>query len=95
MFRIELPKSIPLDCPACGAVIDTEIQYDEDAGYCELDTTPCQGSDTCEVRMCEECAVKCFSCDLPCCEHHRTLVNGEYWCSICVHEGAMVCTEVA
>lgn len=99
MYRIELPKSLNLDCPACGAVIPTEIEFDADEdgtfGYCELEAWTCCGSDTCQAQLCEECRVDCYSCNLPVCEEHRRLIEGKPWCEICRKEAGLDCSEVA
>lgn len=95
MFRIELPKSLDLDCPTCGAVVPTEVDYDEGVGSAELETWTCCGSDVCQAQLCEECRVDCYSCNLPVCEEHRRLIEGKPWCEICRKEAGLDCSEVA
>lgn len=70
-------------CPTCGhrALADR----DED-GFAELDTVPCQGSDTCCRHLCENCRIECDGCGLHACASHVTQIDGETYCWICARE---------
>jgi hypothetical protein len=69
--------------------------------------TRCQGAlpDLCTSYVCDECAIKCDSCDLVCCEEHRTGydVAQAFWCDSCdsiaiqerIQAAASILAEVA
>lgn len=60
-------------CPHCKK--GSRCEKGED-GVPELETTPCQGSDTCIKRLCPNCdASLCQGCKLMSCSAHMKLVD--------------------
>jgi hypothetical protein len=68
-------------CPTCHASGLADIGSD---GRPELETSPCQGSDSCDARLCAACEQKCSDCGLPACSEHLVDVSGELLCCICL-----------
>ena len=56
-------------CDNCGAEHACEVTD-------EPDMVPCQGSDECRVRLCEDCRVKCDRCGLYSCTEHANEIVG-------------------
>jgi hypothetical protein len=56
-----------VECLACGTVHRVDTDEDGDAA---IDQVPCQGSDDCTARLCDECRRQCAYCDLYTCASH-------------------------
>lgn len=89
-----------IECKNCLVTHKGELNED---GHPEIETWPCQGSDSCQVRMCGDCLQKCALCGLPCCAEHLAPspdpdCGGEMWCALCRNlteefESAWSCCE--
>ena len=64
-------------CDNCGAEHACEVTD-------EPDMVPCQGSDECRVRLCEDCRVQCDGCGLYSCAEHVSEVV--HICDTCVEQ---------
>ena len=96
MWRLELPRSVELDCPTCGAAHKCEVIYDDGEALAAIDTQPCH-EDGCTARLCERCPqFACEHCGLAhCLSHAVTLpltdgagreVGTEMVCPVCVRK---------
>lgn len=75
------PDSVrhPATCSVCGQMVPRDC------------TVPCQGSDDCCERICEDCAelgheghsCKCDGCHLYACPEHMVSDGDMRWCGIC------------
>jgi len=70
-------------CPSCD--VWQRVDLDED-GLPDLETVPCQGSDSCTVRMCRACERRCYCCGLAACHQHMQIQDGRPWCDLCLTE---------
>lgn len=75
------PDSVrhPVTCAACGQLVPRDC------------TVPCQGSDDCCERICDDCAeigheghsCKCDACHLYACGDHMVSDGDMRWCGVC------------
>lgn len=82
-FALESPRpprrAYAVTCD-CGNVLRGEREEDG----VDVEQWPCQGSDTCEARMCDCCIRHCEACGLAACPEHLFSYSGDLVCSICL-----------
>lgn len=73
-------RTAQIECLNCSAMHTVDVGDDR----ADVDFVPCQGSDSCESMLCQDCRHKCTECGLWACYDHMGWFIGERVCHLCL-----------